>query len=120
MTSECVLYHADKTGTLIDVLKMREPKEGEKNNGMIFSGGAWHKDVDAEEKQKSGEDNHHNESPAPSASPLTIQDHVRALREYADQSWNAKGRVIKQLKAVGLTARPVSKTRSTNVVDKGK
>jgi hypothetical protein len=119
-TRECVLFHSDKFGTLIDIFGgagikqgadierntdkeetppvpppppdiLRQPKAGEKSNGMIYLDGGWH--------------------PIPFGGS-EMQDRVKWLKEYADQNGFARMRVYKALKKAGLRGRAKKKHAS--------
>src|SRR6516164_5348085 len=119
-TRECVLFHSDKFGTLIDIFGgagvkqgadierntdkeetppvpppppdiLRQPKEGEKSNGMVYLNGGWH--------------------PIPFGGS-EMQDRVKWLKEYADQNGFARMRVYKALKKAGLRGRAKKKHAS--------
>jgi len=114
------LFHSDKFGTLIDIFGgtvvkegadierntddqetppvpppppdiLRQPKAGEKSNGMIYLDGGWH--------------------PIPFGGS-EMQDRVKWLKEYADQNGFARMRVYKALKKAGLRGRAKKKHAS--------
>jgi len=124
-TRECVLFHSDKFGTLIDIFGgtvvkhelgavkastgdqetattvpppppeiLRQPKEGEVSNGMIYLGNAWYKLDDA--LGHTGQ----------------MQDHVEYLKKYAEGNGFARMRVYKALKKAGLRGRAKKKHAS--------
>jgi hypothetical protein len=126
-TRECVLFHSDKFGTLIDIFGgagvkqgadierntdkeetppvpppppdiLRQPKEGEKSNGMVYLNGGWQMDTGYRAEVESAKQ------------PKTMQEHVDYLKRYAEDNGFSRMRVYKALKRAGLRGRAKKKT----------